>query len=328
MHTIKAPKIAIIGAGLAGLNVASNLKDYAEVKLYEKDSQIGGNLQPLNINEVTIDAGSQYFTARTKVFKKFLQNQFNQNELIEWKPRVMTIGPGIKAYRRDWFEPHYRCLPHMNKLCHKLADQLELYTKSEITAINYQDAWILQQHEQQLSETYDWIILALPTPKLSSLLPANCCFIDQIKPIITEPAMAVCLTFNQSLKLNYQAAKIRHSQIDWLYVESSKDPSIPSFNLVLHMTSDFAQEYINSDSQQIIEIATLALHELGINLPEHSNALTKIWPSANLANALEEGFLLDSKLKLAACGEWINQGGIEGAFMSGYLLAQELKKII
>ena len=49
------------------------------------------------------------------------------------------------------------------------------------------------------------------------------------------------------------------------------------------------------------------------------------WVYASNQKKENKSFFLDRKLKLAVCGDWCNNGKVEGAFYSAYDLVAELK---
>ena len=64
-------KIAIIGAGIAGLTCAHMLKKYNPI-IFEKSRGIGGRLATRYSDQYQFDHGAQYFTVKDKEFDKFL----------------------------------------------------------------------------------------------------------------------------------------------------------------------------------------------------------------------------------------------------------------
>ena len=214
--------IAIIGAGLAGLSLAKELKDLAEVTVFDENPQIGGRLRVLKLDAYDCDSASQYFTARKPVFKKFIKPMLQNNEIIQWKPRVMTIGDSKKAYKREWFEPHYRALPNINSLLNPLKEGLDIRCNTKIDSITYDTRWTISCKNQNFPENFDYLILAIPPPLSLKMIPQNCSFISDLQAIEMKPMFGLCLLFDEDPKLKYQAAKIKHSVIDWMYIESSK----------------------------------------------------------------------------------------------------------
>ena len=58
-------KIAIIGAGIAGLTTAKMLRDIAEVTVYEKSRGAGGRICTRYTDSFDFDHGAQFFIAKT-----------------------------------------------------------------------------------------------------------------------------------------------------------------------------------------------------------------------------------------------------------------------
>jgi renalase len=110
-------KIAIIGAGIAGLTLARHLNPKYEITIFEKSKGLGGRMATRYDDEYEFDHGAQYFTARSQEFKDFLKPYIEKNIVTAWHPKVTTLEQGKKPYKRDWFEPHYVATPRMTSLC-------------------------------------------------------------------------------------------------------------------------------------------------------------------------------------------------------------------
>lgn len=68
MYQVKK-KIAIIGAGMSGLNLANHLADVAEIVVFEKSDKLGGRIATHQTSDFTFDHGAQFFTAKSPAFK-------------------------------------------------------------------------------------------------------------------------------------------------------------------------------------------------------------------------------------------------------------------
>lgn len=61
--------IAVVGAGIAGLLLARELKARgAEVVVFEKSRGLGGRMATKRVGEAVFDTGAQYFTAKSERF--------------------------------------------------------------------------------------------------------------------------------------------------------------------------------------------------------------------------------------------------------------------
>jgi len=70
MH-IKKPKIAVVGAGIAGLNLARMLSSQADVTVFEKSDKLSGRAATYIAGEYRFDHGAQFFTVKSKAFNQF-----------------------------------------------------------------------------------------------------------------------------------------------------------------------------------------------------------------------------------------------------------------
>jgi predicted NAD/FAD-dependent oxidoreductase len=66
-------KIAVVGAGIAGLALARSLHDIADVTVFEKSRGVGGRMATRRAGAVGFDHGAQYFTVRDDAFRRMLE---------------------------------------------------------------------------------------------------------------------------------------------------------------------------------------------------------------------------------------------------------------
>ena len=131
-------KIAIIGAGLAGITVANLLKDYAEVKIFEKSKGPGGRMSTRRRENYSFDHGAQYFTAREEPFQKFIQPLIEQGVIEIWNTRYAKFDGAniISASRMSSQEPRYVGVPGMNNILKFLAQGIKIDTGKKLSLIH------------------------------------------------------------------------------------------------------------------------------------------------------------------------------------------------
>ena len=66
-------KIAIIGAGLSGLALASRLSDKFDITLFDKSHSVGGRMSTRRRDGYSFDHGAQYFSVKSDEFRAFLE---------------------------------------------------------------------------------------------------------------------------------------------------------------------------------------------------------------------------------------------------------------
>ena len=80
-------KIAIIGAGMAGLTAAHFLNGYAGVTVFEKSKGPGGRLSTRHHGSFAFDHGAQFFTSKTDEFTRFIRPFIEKGIITRWQPQ-------------------------------------------------------------------------------------------------------------------------------------------------------------------------------------------------------------------------------------------------
>ena len=315
-------KIAIIGAGMAGLSLAKNLTKKHEVTVFEKSRGFGGRMSTRYTDDYQFDHGAQYFTARTKEFQAFLKPYIDQGLVQEWTPKVVTLAKGEKPYKRDWFEPHYVAAPKMNTLGKELAVGLDVQRGVHIAKYERHDQqWLLIDKDEGTHGPFDWVVCATPAEQAQALIAKEFSATDALHGAKQAGCFALMLGFEQPLDLNFQAAKVKDSAIGWICIDSQKPSRDVSFSLMVQSTNEWAEKHLDGDRDAVQQTLLDELSKvLDIELkPDYVTMHT--WRYASTSKTTEDDFLIDSDNKLAACGDWCVEGKVEGAFLSAYRLA-------
>ena len=130
-------KIAIIGAGLAGLNLARLLGELADVIVFEKSNKLGGRLSTLNVQGFSFDHGAQFFTAKNPAFQTFVKELEAHHAAEQWNARFVELKFGEIQSERTWDKdfPHYVGSPAMNSIAQYLARNIDIRFNQMITVI-------------------------------------------------------------------------------------------------------------------------------------------------------------------------------------------------
>ncbi|MEZ5524064.1 MAG: NAD(P)-binding protein [Pseudomonadales bacterium] len=129
------PRIAIIGAGMAGLSLANLLENHADTTLFEKSAGVGGRMSTRYAGAYQFDHGAQYFTARSKAFQGFLAPMLATGVVRAWQPSVLTLGGDKKPYKRDWFRKPLCHRPQNEPAGQSVGEGKNLLLKTEIAEI-------------------------------------------------------------------------------------------------------------------------------------------------------------------------------------------------
>ena len=325
-------RIAIIGAGVAGLTLANRLSSYGAVEVFEKSRGVGGRTSTRYHDPFTFDHGAQFFTARDKRFTAFLAPLLDSGLIQEWKGKVVTLEPGRSVTDRLWFEPHYVSCPGMNSLCKHLAESVKVHVNCEIEPLGERTAigWNLCDKSGQLVGAYDLVISTAPPIQTCRLFDA---FLAQ-DSYLRRSKMLACYTMMYGFKNKWDqswiAAKINNSPLDWIAVNSTKPGRDNHFTtLVVHSNNSWAEEHADDDLQQAELFLRARLSDiLPLPLDEPSYFSLHRWRYALLNKAHDDDTRIapfyDKALQLASVGDWGSRSRIEDVWLEAHALAEKI----
>jgi predicted NAD/FAD-dependent oxidoreductase len=317
-------KIAIIGAGLAGLTAAKSLCANAEVQIFEKSWRAGGRMST-RTKVYGFDHGAQYFTARSKAFKAFLQPFIQRGIIARWDACFAELDRSTPVNRRQWGSeyPHYVAVPGMNALCVALSSDMNVQYKSRVTSILPAGSkWKLEVNEDRSPVTFDWVISAIPAQQTAALMPDDFSYLKQIRQKKMLGCYTLMLGFKRPLKTDFDCALVNNADISWISVNSSKPGRSKSFALIVHSTNQWAEENIELHDDRVKRhLINEACDVLQQDISHANHIQLHRWRYANIEKQTGEKALLDRENQLAAIGDWCIKGRVESAFISARNLA-------
>ena len=165
------PRVAVIGAGISGLNCARTLTDHGcDVTVFEKSRGVGGRMSTRRIDpQWRFDHGAQYFTARDDRFARYVRSWEQDGVIRSWRGRIVVVENGVvKAEKSD--DNRYIGVPGMNAIGKHLASELNVQLQSHVTALMRSgQGWRVWAADEELGE-FDAAVVAVPSPQAASLL--------------------------------------------------------------------------------------------------------------------------------------------------------------
>lgn len=318
-------KIAIIGAGLAGLTLARNLPAHAEITVFEKARGIGGRMATRYAGDYEFDHGAQYFTAETNDFMSLLDTHKTRGNVRLWPVAVASLNGA-----RETSAEKYVATPRMNALCKAMADGLDVRVGVQLIQITQQDgAWHLLDSEQNTHGPFDWVLSTVPAPQASALLPAIFSGHQEIIPVQMAGCFSLMLGFETPIDLPWPAARVAGSPIGWIAMNSDKPGRKTACSVLIQSSNEWAEAHMDDDRahvQQTLLHAAAAL--AGTDLGNATHSALHRWRYAATPRPLGTDFLLDEANQLAACGDWCLGSRVEAAFTSAQKLAIRLCDLV
>ena len=325
MSSPRAPTVAIVGAGIAGLTCARKLRDAGHtVALFEQAKLPGGRSATRDEDCGQFDDGAQYFTARDPRFKSSISSWLRAGVVAEWRARIVRVTKDNVGESRER-ATRYVGYPVMGALAAHLARGFHVGYEQRVVRLDRVDAgWTLQLEDGSQTLPYAKVITAIPAPQAAELLGCSAEIGPRIAQVEMLPCWAVMLQFDKAFDARFDAAIVEDEPIAWLARESSKPGRKAGERWIVHASNTWSQLHFDADPDTIVSGLMKSFCELVEKrvTPSFSNAVR--WAYSLAAEGDGRAFLYDAEAGLGACGDWLVQGRVEGAFLSGLAMASEL----
>ena len=307
-------RIAIIGAGMAGLSCADGLKAIGhDVILLDKARGPGGRMSTRRMDtplgEVSFDHGAQYFTARSPAFCGQVESWAARGIVRRWTlpaPDAWIGAPGMNAMVKAMADHHdVRWNVHVNRIERRAG------------------GWLLDAGET-LFDDIDAAILAIPAEQalpflslhnfsmarealLARSLPCWTAMFTLIEPLAGGPDM------------------IREAEdIAWAARNNAKPGRRGPEGWVVQARPEWSAEHIDRSADEITRLLWAKLcAALKADLPGPIAASAHRWRYA-MSAGLGLGSMWNAAIGLGACGDWLLGPRIECAWVSGQDLARRI----
>lgn len=345
----KTRRIAIIGAGIAGISCARTLVQAGHaVTLFEKSRSPGGRMATRASPFGGFDHGTQYFTVRDARLHAALRTvpglckPWSANTVRVLDEQGRTVAAGLPA-----LEPHWVATPGMNDLPRQWAQPLmdagcvELQTR--VTRLEHDSGgsgrWQLHtvgpdtdgEHLRQAFHGFDTVILAIPAWQARELLQNSEVAADWVKRIDTvqvAPCWTLMLAFPQAMQpgLNalgpqWNAARSTHHRIAWLARESSKPGRSPIERWTVQASAAWSREHLQDEPARVQAKLLRAFAEVTGIRAEPTHQDIHRWLFAKTERPLGTSHLWNARSGLGVCGDWCIGHRVEDAFVSGLEMA-------
>ncbi len=315
-------RIAIIGAGMAGLTCARQLTEHGfRPTVFEKSRGLGGRLATRRAGDgVAFDHGVQYVTARSAAFRRALEAAEDAGAAAEWHP---GLDAGPAPTQDTWFVG----APAMNALVKPLARDIDVRLTTEVSAVRRErDAWQVVGSTGDDGERFDIVVCTAPAPQAGRLLASEPAVAAALAEVEIAPCWALMLRFAAAVEASFDVRRFEAEDIAWIARNGSKPGREPGPECwVVHAGSEWSRRHLELERERAAGMMVEMLPQaLGVPLPEIETALAHRWRFARTTAPLGAPFLSFAEDTLFLGGDWCLGARVESAFESGRAIAQAL----
>lgn len=326
LSAVEGWRIAVVGAGCAGLTAARRLAGCgAAVTLFEKSGGVGGRLATRHAGTRHFDHGAQYLTARGAAFVAEMDALCAQGAAAPWEA-AWAIGDGDGITAEPVTTRRFAGIGGMNNIARSLAEGLEIVRQAEIVDLSRLDHhWTLECRGGERHPGFDAVVLAVPAPQAVPLLTGIAGFAIEVAAATYAPCWAVMVEFATRLDIPFDAVKLDDPALAWAAREAGKpggDRSVETW--VLHAAADWSLTHLEEPAEVIPgELLDRFFAVFGVSATVVAASAHR-WRYAQVLETASAAYFWDRDLKLGACGDWCLGARVEAAFDSGLALARHM----
>lgn len=316
-------RIAVVGAGLAGLACAQSLRNAGHaVRVFEKSRGAGGRMATRRTDHGSYDHGAQYFTVRDPAFRAVVDQWLASGVIAPYAGRIVHLQAGVTR-SLSHAEQRYVATPAMTAICRALAADMDIDFECQITAVTPgEEGWRLSWEEGGESG-FDAVVLAIPAAQASPLCAAVPDLAAQVRQGGHAPCWAAMIRYDAPLLLAFDAAFVTDAVIGWVMRDASRPGRAAGERWVLHANAEWSKAHLEDAAETVAPLLADAFHAAaGIHAAAVESRAHR-WRFA-LSGGLNAGSFWDAGRRIGVCGDWCADGRIEGAYLSGKGLAARL----
>ena len=299
-------KVLVIGSGIAGISASLKLKTYGvDSIIIDKGRFIGGRISSREIKDTNetnyFFHGAQFFTAKTKSFKKIVEQGIKNDFIKEFG----NFNP-----------PRFRGHKTMREFLTKLTVNLNIQQNKKIISIKPGQKGINVLNENiKAWQNFDAVISTIPSPQNFSLMEN---FPELRKTLDTssyDSCIALMFSFDET-PINipiYFDFSDKKGILSWMACGSN-------LNLwTAHTKGSYANKNLNQNKDQLKKEILLAIQKALSkfqNISEINFHSLHIWKYAKVKK-ISNGIQIDPVFPIALAGDFMEGSNVESAFISG-----------
>ena len=336
-HLSTRPRIAVIGAGIAGSACAGALqKAGMDVTLFDKSRGAGGRMATRRAawpghdgapQWVDLDHGAPWFTADQPRFRALLKRAESVGCVARWRPNVHLQGPAQTAREA------YVALPTMSALCRHLLAGVSLRFEQPVQRLQ-RDAqgWHVVLQGMQTVGPFDQVVVAIPAPQAAPLLAGHRDDWAQTLAQVRMTSGWTLMAVTPDVDWPWDAAESACGPLEWV-IRQDRKPGRTALHgraaWVAHASPAWSAAHLEDSAQQVGDALGEALRKMlaiaagPMDWPHVSAHRWRFaWPTSSSVPAGDCWW--DPGLGLGVCGDFPGGGCVESAWRSGDELADTL----
>ncbi len=326
-------RAAIVGAGISGLRAAEILEGSGQwsVHVFDKARGVGGRTSLRRANPYAFDHGAQYFTARDEGFRARVDRWITAGIVAPFDgPLAVIPSDGQVEFRDSESTERFVGVPGMNAMAKSMISGLELTTKARVASLEPEPEsspgrWALRFMDGEIVNGFDAVLVTTPAAQAAPLVAASDELRQAAESVEMTPCWAAMVAFSGRYDVPFDGAFIDQGPLSWACRNSSKVGRPGGDAWVLHGTPEWTAAHLELGPEDAARQLTEALaRATGQPTPDAIHLNAHRWMYSGAHPPRSDGALFDASLGLGLAGDWLNGSKVQGAWLSGQALAEQV----
>ena len=332
------PRVAILGAGIAGSSCARALARAGwGVRVFDKSRGPGGRLATRRIDWVDpqgrarragFDHGAPGFTARSPGFRAAVEDAAQAGVLAAWTPQG---APGGRPDDEAGALLHLG-RPDMPAWCRWLLQDLPTTWQRPVERLHRgPQGWQVEAADGSLDGPFDAVLLALPPAQAAPLLaPHRREWAQRASLALMQPCWTLMgVTHRPGDDRGWDLGRPQTGPLAWVVRNDARPGRAAAdgeAHWVLHARAGWSRQHLDHPAEWVQPQLQAALQDwLGRPL-DWQHAVVHRWRYARPAGGTAPAgpCWWDASLGLGVCGDFLGGTGVEGAWQSAQALADRM----
>lgn len=316
-------KVAVIGAGVAGLSCASYLRRAGcFVEVFEQERVIGGRVATARVGMTPFDSGAQYLTARSDGFRAYINELVSAGYAARWDPRASS-GETKGVQLHTW----YVGTPGMSSIVRPLAESVRVHTSRKVHTLSQTDkGWMVWFEDETKVGPFSAVAVAVPAPAARLLLGRVEGMVEALSQVKMVPTWAVMVHLDQQTLPDQDVYSDMSEVLRWIARNSSKPGrKVEGETVVIHASPAWSRETEDAEPEAVAdELWAEVTRQLGLPQVAPKQMMARLWQHGLVEQSLGDTFIYSTHYKLGTAGDWCLGRLAEHAYESGQGLGRAI----
>lgn len=312
-------RVAVIGAGVAGLACARLLADRGlAVTVFDKGRRVGGRLNTRRQAGRQFDHGAQYVTARAPAFERAVGAWLDEGVMARWDFAQRSPGGGAP-------EPKRRLLGRGDNraIAEHLSRGLDVRLETRVAPLRPGAPHALVDADGGALGTFDRVVVTAPIAQARALSAAYPALTERLRGAGHDPCWSVMVGFDAPVDAGADALK-GFDPVAWAAREASKPGRPDAESWVLHATPKWSARHLEDAGDAVADRLLEAFAEVAGPLPQIAFRAAHRWRYARVHTPVGTPCLVDETVGVAVAGDGLLGARVEAAWRSGVAAAEHV----